>query len=435
MKNKSTIAFIATLTIIAALLGYNYFKQPFLKTFQEQDQIEPEAAPQDSEADLPEFSAEEKISQLIVYPLTIDQDLLTSKKQDATSSTLTETGENSEPDAESDQQWNELKAFQPGIIAFFGENISTSSAQLASVKISEIFADDALRPLLAVDHEGGQVQRFSGEGFTKLPSFKEMCTSHQEDAEEMFSASAKEVSQAGIHIVFAPVVDIAASHPVLGSRICSNSEQTRQMAEFYIRAFSQYRVMPVLKHFPGIGNTQRDLHDYSETIELDPLDGEVFRDLLDKYPNIGVMSTHVKLEDKLNNLPCSMSSQCLAFSEFYPEATIFADSLDMESAQLTSAELSTSEKNSTQSAQIENKSASIAASVNQEGQEKNQLSLRAEQALRAGNHFLIFGKGVSTEDLNQVKQDLVSLYQSDSGFKSVVDQRFERVLALKAIKN
>ena len=428
MKNKSTTLLIAVLAVIAGVLGYNYFKQPLLKRFQQQ-QTETDVAQEEKTPEI-SFSANQKISQLMAYPLVVE-DQLQPTAASTVSAQITSTASSIPVDQ---QAWDELRAFNPGIVTIFGGNISTSSARLVSDQLKTAFAQSEFRPLLAVDHEGGTVPRLSGEGFSQLPAFREMCQADQGEVEEAFTESARELSQIGVHIVFAPMVDLAANHPVFGSRVCSDHEQASRTAEFFIRAFAQYSIMPVLKHFPGIGNAARDLHNYPQTIQIDPLDANIFRDLLDKYPNIGIMTSHVRLQDKLNGKPCSLSEQCLEpLGKFYPEATVFADALDMESAQISEAQLkSGSATDSAELSATESAQPVAETQASSEDQDLDQLALRAEQALRAGNHFLVFGRSVSAQQLAAVRDRLVELYHSDSGFKSVVDQRFQRVLDLKA---
>ncbi|MBT3511894.1 MAG: hypothetical protein HN846_02545, partial [Candidatus Pacebacteria bacterium] len=147
---RSTIFFLLILTIIASALGYNYFARPF-SNYQaaqiELTELIPEEEENNSESAEETFS-DQDLAQLIAFPYSLDDN------QSTQSASLS---------------W--IKLNQPGLITLFGSKVSTAAAKIATDKISSSF-DDESEPLIAVDHEGGSVQRLSGSGFTSLPSWK-----------------------------------------------------------------------------------------------------------------------------------------------------------------------------------------------------------------------------------------------------------------------
>ncbi|MEA2056998.1 MAG: glycoside hydrolase family 3 N-terminal domain-containing protein [Patescibacteria group bacterium] len=396
MESKPTLVFILVLTIIAVLLGFNYFKTPFVRQEQETEfkDLVMEATPAptlspDREI-FEKLSDMERVAQLIAYPLVINETLIDELQSETA---CVSCGDVSKVD-----RVNQIK---PGIIILFGSQISTESAQLVTSTISNNFASDLLKPLLAVDHEGGLVQRLAGEDFTKLPSMMSACQLDSIEQKELYEKSANELARLNIQIVFAPVVDVARSNSSLETRACLDEEEIKRTAQNYIESFGKYRIMSVIKHFPGIGQVEKNLHHFSETIALEPKDTQAFQSLLQQYPNIGVMSSHVRLEEALGGKPCSLSSVCLdRFSQVFPDATVFTDALNMESAL-------------------------------EDGGERLSLSQAAEQALEAGNYVLVFDEEANSAQLGQVLKHLTDRYQTDESFKKLLDKKIMRILSLK----
>jgi len=433
MKDRSTIVFILVLVLISGLMGYNFFKKPFLRQHllqqQQQNLISTQEVVQKS--DPIQYSAQEKISQLIAYPLTINQELVAAipdaieaeememekglegfDQEDNESATV--SSDLNQKIVQAKAKWQALQSFNPGFVTFFGEQISQEQAFLTSKHIVTLTKYKKLKPLLAVDHEGGRVQRLSGAGFTQLDSWQELCSEPKNQLEASLSASAKELAEVGINVVFAPVIDISAQQPVMGDRVCADAIDTLAAAEIYVTEFAQYGIMPVLKHFPGMGNIQSDPHTTQPEIEIGPIDTNIFNDLVDKYVNIGVMTSHVRLKNRLDGLPCSLSKKCLnSFAQYSPEVTLFTDALDMAAADFIP----------------EDEQATVSAGIPPVN--TSDLALRAEQALRAGNYVLVFGEGITADDLKLVRSYLLNIYQTDEEFKQIVDERFARILDFK----
>lgn len=404
---------IVCLALLAAFLAYNYFKQPFLKYFPEQLIDDPVDLPEEQEQELSfaDLSAREKISQMLMLPLVIEHEI-SSEDSNADST-------NNDINLEENETLKLLIEHKPGFIIYFGEDISYAAAKKYQSFLLDHFESKFL-PLLAVDHEGGLVQRFSGEGFSLLPSMRQLTDSvsfSEEDADSTLNArernvllnqSAQELSEVGINLILAPMVDYSPRHsPILSSRIGNDPDKIVQVAQEYIRAFSNWQIMPVLKHFPGIGSIARDLHFNQDTVILDKNDTLIFERLLDQYPNIGVMSTHLRIQDKLAGQACSLSKQCLdQLFQFYPSVLVITDDLLMESANYIPG-----------------------------SKEKKPLSTIAIEAIEAGNHVLLFGKGFDYAQLNSLLNDLESKYEESLDFQRLVDQTSQKILSLKGFNN
>jgi len=115
--------------------------------------------------------------------------------------------------------------------------------------------------LVAVDQEGGRVQRFK-EGFTRLPAASHFGDLWQEDkqtapikAYESARVMAQELIQVGVDFSFAPVFDITSKESgVIGDRsFHPNPKAASELLGAYIDGMHSAGMVAVAKHFPGHG--------------------------------------------------------------------------------------------------------------------------------------------------------------------------------------
>lgn len=392
----TTRLLILLLLCLAALSAYNYFERPFLKDVVEE--VVETITPVENKVPKKDLSTEAKLAQLMAIPVDLnyfEENLVLEASQSAKDPNAALTYD------EKILKW--IDRNDPGFVIYFGEEVSTSAADLAITEIQDLFTEEEYEPLIAVDHEGGEVQRLSGDGFTKLDSWKTVTKLDNKEQKEIFKQTAKELAAANIDIVFAPVLDLADDNQVLGSRAANDSDQLYQAAENYIYALSREKIMPVIKHFPGIGSIQKDLHFGADSITVSQEDTAIFQKVLDKFPNLGVMTAHVRIEDKLDGKICTLSSDCLKnLIENYPKALLFTDDLLMDSAKI---QLGTSEE--------------------------KEITEIAIEAIEAGNNVLVFGKGADPILLDQVLYALEKEYNDSASFREQVDYSVTKILELK----
>ncbi|HEX6829732.1 MAG TPA: beta-N-acetylhexosaminidase, partial [Burkholderiales bacterium] len=153
-----------------------------------------------------------------------------------------------------------------GGVILFARNYSSSS-QLAQLTA----AIHALRSpplIIAVDHEGGRVQRFR-QGFTRVPPMRELGviwdTQPQRArtlAEQAGWVIGGELRACGIDLSFTPVLDIDhGASGVIGDRALHRDPQgVSELAQSLMRGLRHAGMGAVGKHFPGHGYIRADSH-------------------------------------------------------------------------------------------------------------------------------------------------------------------------------
>ena len=120
--------------------------------------------------------------------------------------------------------------------------------------------------LIAVDQEGGKVQRLSARnGFTDYPSHYKLGVSQEvEDVLNISQDLASELAALGINLNFAPVVDLNYfKNPVIGRlrrSFSSDPEKVFYYAQAFIKGHHKAGVLSCIKHFPGHGSSRKDSH-------------------------------------------------------------------------------------------------------------------------------------------------------------------------------
>lgn len=438
---RTTIIFIVVLTIFAGLLGYNYYFEPFAQlnvipelaeTQEETVLSEAEIAQQQLVALLQALTPQQKIAQLLAVPITIDE-----QTQPSMQAVMLPVEATPNEDADENQQvyLSLLRSLQPGFVIWFGSDITAEQAtqsntwqnQYLSVDVTTSEADTApiqLQLATFVDHEGGSVQRLAGEGFTEVPSWQAMCELPSIERERQFQLSAQELSEVGVVGVFGPVLDLGPS-AVLNTRVCSEDPETvTAISQEMIGIYQENGVYPVVKHFPGIGSLNVDLHQQFDAVEVSTASATIFTDVLDSSNEndlpVGIMASHAGLQQLDPDLPCSLNPNCVGqLAKAYPESLIFTDEMSMGAVLDALSQVESDASSETEQATSLDQFTTPTPS---------ELTLIA---LQAGNHVVLWGQSLKTDELQQIISDLVSVYETDQSFQQLVDERVENVLQFK----
>ena len=194
--------------------------------------------------------------------------------------------------------------------------------------------------IIAVDHEGGRVQRFNKD-FTKIPSMQKVSEYAKNNKDNLFLKEvgwliSSELIAAGIDINFAPVLDLDKNtSSIIGDRaFADNVEDVVLLASSFIDGMHEAGMKSTGKHFPGHGGINEDSHkemaiDNRNLEELFKLDIKPYKKLLRKLD--GVMCAHVLYPQIDNNIP-SFSTRWikdLLKNEIQYDGLIFSDDLSM----------------------------------------------------------------------------------------------------------
>jgi len=199
------------------------------------------------------------------------------------------------------------KAAHMLLMGFIGDNLETDGAASISAHLeqgriggvlflrhnvrsrdgvegmTERFRSIAPTAWMAVDQEGGAVQRLSGDlGYSAIPrAFVISEEQTVEEARELYRAAAIEFRDAGFNLNLAPVADVQDDENGVigrwGRGYGADGERIADYAGAFIEAFESQGAACSIKHFPGHGRSSGDSHhgfvDISESwsdAELDP---------------------------------------------------------------------------------------------------------------------------------------------------------------------
>lgn len=186
--------------------------------------------------------------------------------------------------------------------------------------------------LIAVDHEGGRVQRFQ-DGFSVIPAMAEVLD--EKSAFEYGKIIANELLEVGIDFSFTPVLDINyGNSSIIGNRSFSkNPTQIINLAGSLIDALHENGMKCVGKHFPGHGFVRLDSHlelpiDNRSIKEIEK-DISVFKALMPKLD--AIMPAHI-IYSQIDDNPAGFSKfwlQDILRKKLGFKGVVFSDDLSM----------------------------------------------------------------------------------------------------------
>ncbi|MGB5734388.1 MAG: beta-N-acetylhexosaminidase [Thiohalocapsa sp.] len=230
-----------------------------------------------------------------------------------------------------------------GVILFSRNYIEPDQLSLLT---RDIAAVKSPRPLIAVDQEGGRVQRFR-DGFTRLPPpqrFAELYRQDQDAGRQAAAAAgwltATELGAVGVDFSFAPVLDVERGlSRVIGDRAFgTEAAVVSDLAAAWLEGASAAGMASCGKHFPGHGAVEADSHhelpvDARDFAQLEQIDLVPFKSLIDCGLQ-AIMPAHV-IYSAVDPNPAGFSAfwlQEVLRGRLGFDGMIFSDDLDMAAA-------------------------------------------------------------------------------------------------------
>lgn len=191
-----------------------------------------------------------------------------------------------------DSQFDEaaLRDNHIGAVVYLGtNNVGIDAVKQLSDQIQKTAGPTPL--LIAVDQEGGKVQRLDGPGFDAAPSAMEQARLSADDVETQWGKWGSQLKQAGVNYNLAPVADyvtaenVARNAPIgqLGRNYGTAQQQVIDDAKAAIKGMHAAGIVTAAKHFPGLGyvTENTDFSSATDSMTMDSSESiKVFKEMI-----------------------------------------------------------------------------------------------------------------------------------------------------------
>jgi len=205
-----------------------------------------------------------------------------------------------------------LDAIRPGGFLLHQRNIE-SFDQIYDLT-THLREMSAIPPLLAIDHEGGRVDRLK-HVFTMMPSIAELAGTGMAQLRMGARIIAAEMEATGLNLDFAPVVDLRSPRSIVAERcLAAEPGEVARLGSAFIEELSKRGVLTCTKHFPGLGAATVDPHFSLPRIErtkrqLQQEDAAPFVKLFNEADMLMVSHAHYPGLGDEKPIPASLSSR------------------------------------------------------------------------------------------------------------------------------
>jgi beta-N-acetylhexosaminidase len=235
----------------------------------------------------------------------------------------------------------ELKKMKPGGVILFGVNLGTEKEIRTLTKNLqlEMKNQNSIPLFISTDQEGGRVVRVE-KAVTSFPGALALGqTKNKNYAEDVGFITSYELRKLGINVVFAPVLDMNNNpeNPVINTRSFGMNLESSEIALSYEKGARKGGAIPVIKHFPGHGDTTVDSHIGLPIIqksveELEKFELIPFKNAIQSGAK-AVMSAHIIYPNLDKNLPATLSEKVLTDllrKKLEFDGVVFTDAMEME---------------------------------------------------------------------------------------------------------
>lgn len=385
---------IVILAVVALLLGYNYVKRPFYQRFlanqATKDAVEnPERAsgvePLLSD-ELARMTPSEKMAELLVVPMHFE----TTKPASGSAITQLLHGDSDQAEISA---W--IEKTQPSMVVLSGKASTQSIREI--ITQMEGISIEAKRPILVAGDQV-TVDRLTPDKDLLPRTMAQACSQTPDEVAKHWNEVGYGWQTLGLHLVMGPVIDVPQAGSFEASLTCANNARAYELARANIAGFGRNGVLPVVAHFPGIGQAIADPQLGNQTLDVGLPDLEPFQRLLKEFPNIGVLISATRIKGQFNEQPCALTAECLAqFPSQFPEVLLIADKISPDLATALDKPL----------VEI------------------------VKSAILAGNHLVIIDESVSLPEINDLINQLTVQYEDDEAFRTKVNAALDRIIKLK----
>ncbi|HOV27675.1 MAG TPA: beta-N-acetylhexosaminidase [Pseudobacteroides sp.] len=213
-----------------------------------------------------------------------------------------------------------IEKYHVGGVILFKKNIkSVSQTAVLINSIKEVNYVNKLPIFVSVDEEGGRVSRMPEE-FKKIPSSRDIGEKDDENySYQIGSAIGNMIGHLGFNMNFAPVLDINSNphNKVIDDRaLGSEPDIVKRLGISTMKGLQSKNIIPVIKHFPGHGDTAEDSHIGLPVInyDLDRLRNFEFIPFLEaiRHNADAVMIAHILMSKIDGDYPASMSHKVVS---------------------------------------------------------------------------------------------------------------------------
>ena len=288
-----------------------------------------------------------------------------------------------------------------GGVIFFKDDILSENQFIGLIK--KIKEKALIKPFLSIDQEGGRVERTENihpkKYLSPMFAYKKGAEFLSEQTDKMLS----ELEKYGINMNFAPCLDVNSNpnNPIIGERAFSEkSEDVCNGFDVVYPIYKKHGIIPVIKHFPGHGDADKDSHKELPVIDLSVETLEKvhiypFKHAIDKGADV-VMVAHLncKAFDK-DDTPTSLSKNCIDYlrKTLNFNGLIISDDMYMK------------------------------------GLDKYSMTEACVMGIKAGLNVFIYRE--ASDDTLKVIEDVIKLAEKDSDFRDKIFKSTKRISNIK----
>ncbi|TDW19060.1 glycoside hydrolase family 3 N-terminal domain-containing protein [Kribbella kalugense] len=148
-----------------------------------------------------------------------------------------------------------------GAVFLMGSSGSLAHTKTAMAAVNSAATVNGIRPLIAADQEGGQIQRLKGSGFDRIPAATVQGTWSSSKLTSEAQQWGGQLKQAGVNVDLAPVADVVPSslkskNPPIGQlnrEYGDTPQEAGQGVQAFVQGMRKAGIATSVKHFPGLG--------------------------------------------------------------------------------------------------------------------------------------------------------------------------------------